>query len=118
MTESGGGRPSSRRNYMAIEYKFMDAGKKMESPDATLPAKSYPRFCVDLDQFPGLEADVDESVELHLKGRVCSVTHNDWNHSMEVEVTSVAVPSHTHDSVGPMNEADAALGKLRGSSRY
>lgn len=81
-------------------------------PDA--PAKVYPRFSVDLDQFPGLECDVDESVELHLKGRVCSVEHSDYCHRMEVEVQSVAVPTHTHDSIGSANEADAALGKLRG----
>ena len=96
---------------MAEEMKFMDAGQKVETADPS--PKYYPKFCVDLDQFPGLQADVDESVELHLKGRVCSVTHNDWSHSMEVEVTSVAVPTHTHDSVGPMNEADHALGKLK-----
>lgn len=97
--------------------KFMDAGKKLESPMATESPKYYPKFRVDLDQFPGLVADVDESVELHLKGRVCSITHNDYCHEMEVEVTSVAVPTHTKDSVGPMNEADRALGKMK-SGRY
>lgn len=103
--------------------KFMDAGKKFDSgvnlPDA--PAKVYPRFNVDLDQFPGLKCDVDECIELHLKGRVCGVTHNDWSHNMEVEVTSIAVPTHTRDSVGPMNEADRAMGKLqtgKGLGRY
>lgn len=91
----------------------MDAGKKSEGVPMDAPQKYYPRFTVDLDQFPGLKAEVDESIELHLKGRVCSVTHTDWSHSMEVEITSVAVPTHTHDSVGPMNEADSALGKLK-----
>ena len=103
------------------EMKFMDAGKKYDMPMAVESPKVYPRFRVDLDQFPGLEADVDESVELLLKGRVCSVSHNDYCHEMEVEVTSVAVPSHTHESVGPKNEADSALGKLRsgkGLGRY
>ena len=94
------------------ELKFMDAGKKME-PISAEPPKVYPRFSVDVEQFPGLSADVDESVELHLKGRVCSVEHSDYCHRMDVEVTSVAVPSHTHDSVGPHNEADRALGKLK-----
>ena len=101
--------------------KFMDAGKKTGNLPETAPVKVYPRFTVDLDQFPGLEADVDEHVELHLGGRVCAITHNDWNHSMEVEVTEVAVPTHTHDSVGPKNEADSVLGKLRsgkGLGRY
>ena len=99
---------------MAEEMKFMDAGKKSEMVTEKPSQKYYPQFCVDLDQFPGLLAEVDESVELHLKGRVCSVTHNDYCHQMEVEVTSVAVPTHTHDSVGPMNEADKVMGKLRG----
>ncbi len=104
---------------MAETYKFMDAGKKSElSAPMETPQKYYPKFCVDLDQFPGLECDVDESVELHLKGRVCSVTHNDYCHQMEVEVTSVAVPTHTHDTIGPSNEADSALGKLKKNPRY
>lgn len=104
---------------MPSEMKFMDAGHKSDLPaPATESPKYYPKFRVDLDQFPGLEADVDESVELHLKGRVCAITHNDYCHEMEVEVTSVAVPTHTHDSIGPMNEADQALGKLKRPSRY
>lgn len=93
--------------------KFMDAGKKSEAIVADTPQKYYPRFSVDLDQFPGLQADVDESVELHLKGRVCSVTHNDYCHEMEIEVTSIGLPSLTKDSVGNPNEADKALNKLR-----
>lgn len=100
------------------KMKFMDAGHASPTLAVTDDVKVYPRFRVDLDDFPGLQADVDESVELHLKGRVCSVTHNDWCHEMEVEVTSVAVPTHTHDTVGPSNEADAALGKLKSNSRY
>jgi hypothetical protein len=108
---------------MAMDsMKFMDAGKKMESPMVTdSPSKSYPRFRVDLDQFPGLSCEVDECVELHLKGRVCSTTHTDYCHDMEVEVTSIAVPTHTHDSVGLLNEADVAMGKLKtgkGLGRY
>lgn len=103
---------------MAEDMKFMDAGKKMEGLPMDAPAKSYPRFTVDLDQFPGLQCDVDESVELTLRGRVSALTHNDWSHSMEIEVTSIAVPSHTHESVGPRNEADAALGKLKTPRRY
>ncbi len=100
------------------DMKFKDAGKKLDMPMAAeAPAKSYPRFRVDLDQFPGLECDVDECVELHLKGRVCGVTHNDWCHDMEIEVTGIAVPSHTHDSIGPLNEADKALGKMK-TGRY
>lgn len=98
--------------------KYMDAGKKLESYPTDVPQKVYPRFTIDLDQFPGLECDVDESVELHLRGRVCSVEHSDYAHRMDVEVTSVAVPSHTHDSVGPINEADKALGKLKMARRY
>lgn len=98
--------------------KFKDAGKKMEMPMAAESPKVYPRFSVDLDQFPGLEAEVDESVELHLRGRVCSVEHSDYCHRMDVEVTSVAVPTHTHDSVGNLNEADIAMGKLKRGSRY
>ena len=86
----------------------------MASPMTDSPTKSYPRFCVDLEQFPGLKCDVDGCTDLHLKGRVCSVSHNDYSHSMEVEVTSIAVPSHTQESIGPKNEADAALGKLKG----
>lgn len=105
---------------MSSEYKFKDAGKKIEGPtmQPEAPAKTYPRFTVDLDQFPGLRADVDESIDLHLRGRVCSITHNDWSHSMDVEVTSIAVPTHTHDSVGSRNEADTALGKLTTGRRF
>lgn len=98
------------------EMKFMDAGKALDSP--TSPAKYYTKFCVDLQQFPGLEADMDECVELNLKGRVCSLTHNEYCHEMQIEVTSVAIPSHTHETVGPMNEADKALGKMKSKSRY
>lgn len=101
------------------EMKFMDAGKKYDNPVAAESnQKIYPKFRVDLDQFPGLECDVDECVELHLKGRVCSLTHNDYCHEMEIEVTAVAVPSHTHDTIGPMNEADKALGKMKTGGRY
>lgn len=105
---------------MATEnLKFMDAGKKLDSPMAAVDSpKYYPKFRVDLDQFPGLQADVDESVELHLKGRVCSITHNNYCHEMEIEVTSVGIPTHTKDSIGPMNEADRALGKMKNSGRY
>lgn len=99
---------------MAESYKFMDAGKTLAAPEPTGPQKIYPKFCVDLDEFPGLEAEMDESVELHLRGRVCSLTHNEWSHTMEVEVKDIAIPTHTHDRIGPMNEADTALGKLRG----
>ena len=103
--------------------KFMDAGKKFDMPTVASPeqTKVYPRFRVDLDQFPGLSCEVDECVELHLKGRVCATTHTDYCHDMEVEVTSIAVPTHTHDSVGEMNEADRAMGKLKtgkGLGRY
>jgi hypothetical protein len=101
-------------DFMSSEMKFLDAGKKMEGPAlAEPPQKVYPRFSVDLEQFPGLKADVDESVELHLKGRICSVEHSDYCHRMDVEVQSIAVPTHTHDSVGAMNEADRAMSKLK-----
>jgi len=93
--------------------KFMDAGKKMETgllPEAP-SGKVYPRFTVDLDKFPKLKADVDESVELHLKGRVCGVTHTDYCNSMDVEVQSIAAPNHTHDSE---NAADKEYERLRG----
>lgn len=100
------------------DMKFMEAGKKDEISITGSPAKSYPRFTVDLDQFPDLKADVDESVELHLRGRVCALTHTDWCNSMEVEVMSVAVPTHTHESVGLLNEADRALGKMKTARRY
>jgi hypothetical protein len=98
---------------MSSEMKFKDAGKKPDMGVLDAPApKIYPRFTVDLDQFPGLECEVDETVELHLRGRVCARNHNDWGNTMDVEVTSIAVPSHTHDSIGPKNEADSALGKM------
>lgn len=101
------------------DMKFMDAGKKMDSTMVVdAPSKVYPKFRVDLDQFPDLDCDVDESVELTLRGRVCGVTHNDWCHEMEVEVTSIAVPTHTNDRVGPMNDADVALGKMKSKRRY
>lgn len=104
---------------MEETLKFMDAGKQMAEPSAvTAPAKSYPRFRIDLDQFPGLEADMDESVELRLRGRVCSLSHNEYCHDMEIEVTSIAIPSHTKDSIGPQNEADRALGKLNTRHGY
>jgi hypothetical protein len=97
---------------MATEtMKFKDAGKNLEMPTSA-PTKVYPRFTVDLDQFPGLECEMDESVELHLRGRVCSLTHNEWSHTMEVEVEHIAVPTHTHETIGPRNEADSALGKM------
>lgn len=100
--------------------KYMDAGKKMDSPGVLVdkPTKIYPKFRVDLDQFPGLKLDVDESIDLSLRGRVCSITHNDWCHEMEIEVTSIAVPSHTDERIGPKNEADLALGKLKSARRY
>ena len=102
--------------------KFMDAGTKLDGPMAEVASpKIYPRFRVDLEEFPGLECDVDEHVELNLKGRVCEVVHNDYSHHMEVEVTSIAVPTHTHNSIGAMNEADVAMGKLKtgkGLGRY
>lgn len=98
--------------------KFMDAGKESGFDSPTLPTKYYPKFTVDLSQFPGLQADMDECVELNLKGRVCSLTHNEYCHEMQVEVTSVAIPTHTKDSIGPMNEADKALGKMKSARRY
>lgn len=107
---------------MPEEYKFKDAGKKMtDTSIAATPSKVYPRIRIDLDQFPELKADVDEKVAFHGTGRVCSVTHNDWCHEMEIEVDSMAVPTHTHESIGPMNEADHVLGKLKtgkGLGRY
>lgn len=105
---------------MQSEMKFMDAGRKSQLAETSLDKQSkvYPRFTVDLDQFPGLECDVDESIELHLRGRICGVTHDEYSHTMDVEVASIAVPSHTHDSVGPCNEADRALGKMKASRRY
>ena len=95
------------------DMKYMDAGKSNQLPEEATTTY-YPRFTVDLDQFPGLKCDVDECIDLHLKGRVCSVSHNDYSHSMDIKVTSIAVPSHTSESVGPKNEADMALGKLKG----
>jgi len=100
------------------EMKFMDAGRKINDAPAAPETKSYPRFTVDLDQFPGLQAEVDEVVELHLRGRVCGITHNDYCHSMDIEVTSVAVPHHTHATIGQPNEADKALGKMKEARRF
>ena len=74
-------------------------------------------ICVDLDKFPGLEAGVDDSIKFEGSGRVSAVTHNDWCHEMTIEVTKFSIPSHTQDSIGPMNEADAALGKLKNRSQ-
>jgi hypothetical protein len=97
---------------MVMAEKFMDAAKSLTEP-TTSPQKYYPKFCVDLDQFPGLAAEMDESVEIVLRGRVCGLTHNEYSHTMEVEVQAIQVPSHTNDAVGPMNEADKAMGKLK-----
>jgi hypothetical protein len=99
--------------------KYMDAGKKMEVPTlADAPTKVYPRFTVDLDQFPGLECDMDENVDINLRGRVCGLNHNEWRYDMEIEVTSIAIPSHTNEHIGPKNEADLALGKLKSGRSY
>lgn len=105
---------------MSSNYKFKDAGK---SAVATLPGPSekiYPRFTVDLDQFPGLSGELDEEVELHLKGRICGLTHNDYSHSMEVEVRSLSHPDHSHGDmpkIALVSIADQELEKLRGKSR-
>ena len=76
------------------------------------------KICVDLEKYPGAKAEVDDSVRFEGSGRVCSVTHNDWSYTMEIEVTNFSVPTSTKDSVGPMNEADMALGKMKQKSRY
>jgi hypothetical protein len=94
--------------------KFKDAGKNLETiagPAST--EKYYPKFSVDLDQFPDLKAEMDDSVELVLRGRVCRLESSEYCNTMEVEVLSVAVPSHTHDSAGDMNTADKELGRLK-----
>ena len=80
--------------------------------------KIYPRLSIDLDQFPDLKGDVDETGELHICYRVCSVQHNEYSHSMDLEITSIAVPRHSHEDVkGSGNEADRSLNKLKSPSR-
>lgn len=98
---------------MASDYKFMDAGKTISAPEPAGPQKSYRKVCIDLDQFPGLSADMGEIVDIHIRGPVTRLVHDEYCHEMEVEQREVAIPTHTHESVGPRNEADAALGKLR-----
>lgn len=73
---------------------------------------------IDLDKFPEIHADVDDSVRFEGSGRVCSMTHNDYCNEMQIEVTKISIPTHTSESVGPMNEADLAMGKLKKGSRY
>lgn len=73
---------------------------------------------IDLDKFPGVHADVDDSVRFEGSGRVCSVTHNDYCNEMQIEVSKISIPTHTSDSVGAMNEADVAMGKLKSKPRY
>lgn len=104
---------------MSSDLKFKDAGKSVASPLAA-PEKVYPRFTVDLDQFPGLEGELDEDIELHLKGRVCALNHSDYSHSMDVEVRSLAHPDHTHEGfakIAVINIADQELSKLKGNRR-
>ena len=94
--------------------KLWDAGKKTEMPaiagDSVRAEKIYPRLSVDLDQCPALKADVDQDVELRIRGRVCEVRHNDWSHSMEIEVQAIGEA----DERGEENNADKALRKMRG----
>lgn len=94
---------------MSIEG-FKDAGYTPKAEIAT-PPKIYPKFCVDLDQFPDLEAGVDEYVDLRLRGRVCSRNHSDYGNTMDLEVMALAKDAGS-------NEADKALGKLKSSKRY
>lgn len=69
---------------------------------------------IDLDKYPGLKADVDESVRFAGSGRVSSVRHNDYCNEMEVEVTTISLPSSGDDG----NDADKALGKLKTRRSY
>lgn len=89
--------------------KYMDASRPMPTLADVTTEKVYPRFTVDLDQFKDLAADVDEGVELTLRGRVCSRNHTDYCNTMEIEVQAIGVPS-----AADFNEADRALAKLKG----
>lgn len=90
----------------------------MDTLDTIVQPERKMIICVDLDKYPGLKIDVDESIRFEGSGRVCSIRHNDYFNEMEIEVTKFSVPTHTHESVGPMNEADAALGKLKSGGKY
>lgn len=105
---------------MFSDLKFIDAGKVIPSTMPGPPEKIYPRLSIDLDQFPGLEGDLDEEIEFHGRGRVCGLTHNDYSHSMDLEIRSLAHPDHTHGEmpkIALVSIADQELSKLKGKSR-
>ena len=83
----------------------------------SLPEKKM-YITIDLEKFPGLMTEVDESIRFEGSGRVCEVRHNDYCHEMQVEVTKISIPSHTQDTIGPVNEADIAMGKLKTGRKY
>lgn len=85
------------------------------SSDLAIEAQERKMYItIDLDKFPGLKADVDESVRFAGSGRVCSVRHDDYCNEMQVEVTTISLPSSGDDG----NDADKALGKLKTRRSY
>lgn len=99
--------------------QFKDAGKTYPglAMESDKPSKSYPRFTIDLDQFPGLEADVDEEIEITLRSRVSGITHTDYCHTMDLEVRSIAQPGDARPSkIALVSAADQELEKLKGRS--
>jgi len=95
------------------DMEFRTAGK----PATAKEEISYPHLFIDLDQFPGLEGDLDEEIELHVRGRVCSLSHSYGSHSMDVEVQKIAHPDHTHDDEVPkvavISIADSELSRMK-----
>jgi len=78
-----------------------------------LPEKPLPRLCIDLEDYPELEGDVDDIVEFRVRGRICSKQHSDYCKTQDIECKAIYDAAKATPTVGPLNEADKALGKLK-----
>jgi len=97
---------------------FKDAGTELQTVAADVPAKIYPRFNIDVKEFPELQGNVDEHIEFRVRGRICERVHNDWSNSITVEALAISKCGEKEAATGPYNEADKAMEKLKSARSY
>lgn len=83
------------------------------------PPKSYPRLTVDVDQFPGIDGDVDENFSGVIQGRICGRSHTDYCNTVEIEITKISdvEAGDTPMRIAMIGIADQELSKLKGKKR-
>lgn len=93
------------------DLKFKSAAKsyKETMPTAQLADEYFQRICVDLNDFPNLEGELGDVVEMTIKAKVVSKRESETCNDQDMEIVSIGVPKKN-----PADETYESLTKPRG----